>query len=220
MIKAAIFDADGTLLDSMWIWDNAGAAYLKKFNIVPEPYVYERMATMTVDIGAAFLKELYGLDDTTEEIKQAIIQNVWDAYRVDVQLKPGVITFLEELRKKNIRIVAATAGERSLLEFALTRLNAIKYFDRIFICGEHGTSKYEPLIYHTAAEYMGAEPHETLVFEDALYAVTTAASAGFKTIAVADASAAMSWEKIKKLADYHIDDFNDFEAFWKAASAF
>ena len=208
-----IFDADGTLLDSMGIWSELGARYLKGFGIKPEEGLAEVLFTLTIDEGCAYIKEKYELSQSLDEIKSGILKIISGFYLREVQAKRGVPEFLKKLNEMNIPAVIATAGDRYLLEHALKRLGIFKYFKGIFTCSELNTTKNEPHIYETAARFMGTNPKETFVFEDALHAIQAAKQVGFKTAAVEDFSSSMNRKKSKSEADLYIKDFSDFNAF-------
>lgn len=219
MIQGAIFDADGTLLDSMQIWKEAGARYLQQFGIELSDEAYKKMFTMSLEESAVFLKEHYGLQDSPDKIKRDVLKNIEDFYRFEVSAKPGVHSFLCKMKKENIPMAIATSGDRALLESALERLNIRHYFKEIFTCTELLTSKKEPFIYYEAAKHLGTQPQKTVVFEDVLYAIETAKKAGFITAAVSDTQSDGEAAQIRLQADYYIADFSDFQDFMKYASA-
>lgn len=218
MIQGVIFDADGTLLDSMMIWDEAGARYLKGLGIRPEPDLGKTLFSMTLEEGSAYLKKQYCLSETTEEIRKGVLSTVADFYRFEVQTKPGVQDFLQKLHEHCIPMVIATTGDKELLKTALKRLNIQIYFKQIFTCTEFNTSKKESYIYEKAAEYLHTGIMNTFVFEDALHALLSASKRGFPTVAVEDPASEKNKEEIKRNSDYYITDFSDFHDFWKFAS--
>ncbi len=207
MIKGAIFDVDGTLLDSMEIWENAGARYLRSIGKVPEENLSEILYPMTMAEGAAYVKERYCLTVPLDVIIQGVLDAVRDFYFYEARLKTGVKEFLAVMRERGILMAAATASSREHVEAAFRRLGIDGYFGRIFTCAEVGAGKRYPLIYERAAGYLGAKPGEILVFEDVLYAVETAKGAGFHTVGVYDRFSAGETDKIKSLADVYAWEF-------------
>ena len=198
-IEGAIFDVDGTLLDSMYIWDNAAENYLISMGVRPKPGLNDELRDIGGHEIAAYFRREYGIDKTEEEISTGIYDTLEDAYVNRAPLKEGVIETLDMLRGRKIGICAATATDRHLIEPALRRCGIYGYFSRIFTCGEERTSKNSPDIYIRAARFLGAEISKTLVFEDALYAVKTAAAAGFIVIGVHDRSEGDSKDEISAL---------------------
>lgn len=201
MIKGIIFDVDGTLLDSMEIWSNAGARYLQTLNIEAEPNLGNILFSMSLEEGGAYLKKQYALEFSEEEIIQGVLDIIGDFYRNEVRLNENMREILEEYRAKGIPMVLATTSDKELVTAALERLGILGYFRRIFTASELNTSKREPLIYLAAAEFMKTAPEETAVYEDAEYAINTAKKAGFYTIAVYTEACSENWEYISSIAD-------------------
>jgi len=218
MIKGAIFDLDGTLLDSMHIWTNTAERYLERLGIKAEPGIGKAMFYMSMTEGAEYLRKRYNLEMATGEIIAGINSVIDDFYANEVQLKEGADRFLAGLKEAGIKIALATATDREVFMKAFDRLDLAKYFDGIFTTTEVGAGKTRPDIYLAAARHLGAEPGDTWVFEDALYAIRTAKTAGFRTVGVYDPSSREDWEEIKKIGDIHMDRLEDVGAFLKHAS--
>lgn len=218
MIRGAIFDVDGTLLDSMPIWRDAGARYLARRGVQPEPTLAATLFYMSFEEGVSYIRRRYGLPESPEDIERGITEVIADFYRQEVALKPGAADFLAKLADKGVAMVIATSGEASLAGAALERLGVARYFQRIITCTELFTTKHDPWIYRASAAYLDTEPEETLVFEDALHAVRTARRAGFPVVAVADAESAEDWDTICARATFAMQDFTDFDACWRAVT--
>ena len=219
MIKGAIFDVDGTVLDSMTIWEHAGEVYLKNLGIEPEAELGQRTFAMSMEEGAQYLKDTYGLSKSIAGILDDINGVIREFYCYRAPLKPGIRDYLDGLWEKGIRITVATSTDRPLIEAAFARLGIADYFEQIFTCSEVGIGKQQPEIYHRAAAVMGTVPGETLVFEDALHAIETADKAGYQTVGVYDAFSLAKQEKIKELVKLYLMNFENFNGFWKTASA-
>lgn len=204
MIKGAIFDVDGTLLDSMGIWEDVGVRYLKSIGKEPEANLSQILFPMSIEEGAAYVKEHYELPHAIDEIIEGVLSIVRDFYYYEAPLKEGAKALLEVLKQKGILMVIATSSERDHIEKAFKRLEIDGYFETIFTCSEVGKSKSSPLIYRKAAEYLCTKSEETLVFEDALHALLTAKSAGFHTLAVHDEASEKDQEALKKEADVYV----------------
>lgn len=205
MIKGVIWDVDGTLLDSMSIWDDVGARYLKSIDIEPEPGLGDVLFAMSLEEGADYMKSHYNLRESCEQIIDGVLGVIGDFYKYEVQLKPGMARILDEYRDRDILMTVATTSDEELVNAAFKRLGIADYFSRIFTATELHTTKKEPLIYQTAAKFMGCEPNETIVYEDVLHAIRTAKNAEFQTIAVYDEASAHDWKKISEIADSTID---------------
>jgi HAD superfamily hydrolase (TIGR01509 family) len=218
MIKGAIFDLDGTILDSMPVWDKAGEMFLHNLGIEAEPGLAKITFCMSMTKGAEFLKERYRLDMDEDAIIKGINHTIEDFYSYQVQLKEGVEQFLKGMQQAGIKMVVVTSCDRQVFERALARLKVLSCFDRIFTSTETGSGKEKPDIYLAAAEYMGTPPKDTWVFEDALYAIQTAKNAGFRTVGVFDNSSIVNLEEIKRISDIYLKKIDNFNIFLKKAS--
>ena len=207
MLKGAIFDADGTLIDSMHIWRELGARYLESLNVTPEENLSAKLYPMSLEQSCKYLKTHYSLRESESDILSGILGIIEGFYRDEVMLKDGVREFLSAMSDKNIRMVIATSGNRELLASALTRNGIAEYFEEIFTCSELSTTKHEPDIFMACAEFLGLNPESVGVFEDSLFAIETAKRAGFMTFGVADDSNIHQWEMIQSTADYTIESF-------------
>ena len=218
-IKCAIFDFDGTLFDSMYIWDNVADTYLRSLGKTPTSTLREDVRALSLYQSACYFKKEYDLSLSTNEIVTGVNQIIERYYLYEVLPKAGVVEFLEQLKNSGVTMCIATATDRYLIESALKRCKMEHYFDAIFTCGEVGHGKDEPVIFRKAMESFDADLVETLVFEDALHAVCTAKADEFTVIAVADDSE-MRQSEIYKLSDFYIESFANTEAFWSFIKAF
>jgi len=209
-IKGAIFDIDGTLLDSMPAWDNVAADFLKSRGVTPKPGLNDGMRKLGGHQIPAYFKAEYGLHESEEGIQAGIRALLAEFYFHKAQLKDGAIQVLEALRGRGIKMCVATATERELVEPALRRCGILPYFGRVFTCPEEQTHKSDPDIYLSAAKFLGTEVSDTLVFEDALYAIRTAKTAGFPVAAVYDLSAGHREAEIRRLCDVYLESLIDF----------
>ena len=209
MIKGAIFDLDGTLLDSMFIWDTIGEVYLRSLDIEPRENLAETFKTFTLEESAEYYRTHYGVTLSVAEIVDGVNRMIEDLYKSTVPLKKGVAEFLAGLAKDGVKMCVATVTDKYLVEAALTRLKVRQYFGEIITTAEVGCGKNDPKIYRTALAYLGTEKHETLVFEDVLHALMTAKNDGFPVAAVYDAHESRQ-SQMRSAADYYITNFHDF----------
>lgn len=216
MIKGAIFDADGTLFDSMFIWQTIGERYLSSIGYKPKENLNETIKNMSLYQAACYYISEYGVTLSVDEIMDGVNSMIKDYYFNDVKLKPYVADFLQDLDSKGIKMCIATATDKELVEAVLKKYDIRKHFSDIYTCSSVGHGKDEPIIYRKAAEHLKTEKSETFVFEDALYALETAKNDGFNTVAVFD-----KYEKqqsiVKEISDYFISGFSDIDNFWNFA---
>lgn len=216
-IKCAIFDFDGTLFDSMFIWDTVGELYLRSLGKAPKPSMREDVRALSLYQSACYFQREYGLALSVEEIMAGINQTIEHFYIHEVLPKPGVVDFLEGMKKAGIPMCIATASDRYQIEAALGRCGMEGYFAAIFTCSEVGHGKDEPVIFQKAMEAFGSDRSTCVVFEDAIHAIQTAKADGFAVVAVFDRSEKRQRE-IHALADCYLENFEQAEAFWRFAS--
>ncbi len=208
-IDGAIFDLDGTLLDSMSVWNTVGSDYLRSLDIKPREDLNRTFKTMSLLQAAEYYRSEYGVSLSVAEIMDGVNHMIESFYYHDASVKTGVKDVLERLKKDGVRMCVATATDRHLAEAALRRNGILKYFSKIFTCSEVGCGKDMPEIYTNALACLGTPKQSTLIFEDALYAVKTAKNAGFFVIGVYDSSEAAHSGEIQKLADLYINSFSE-----------
>ncbi len=209
MIKGAIFDLDGTILDSMFIWDTIGEDYLRSLGKKPNENLAEVFKTFTLEQAAEFYRNNYGITLSVQQIVEGINNMVAEIYQTKVTLKSGIKDFLKKLQRNGVKMCIATVTDRSITERALKKLGVREYFSGIFVCSEIGYSKENPEIYRQALKHLESEKTETVVFEDAFHAIKTAKEDGFKVAAVYDSHEPRQ-EEIKEISDYYIADFESF----------
>lgn len=209
MIKGAIFDLDGTILDSMFIWDTIAEDYLRSFGKEPKENLAEAFKTFTLEQAAEYYRNHYGIKLSVQEIVVGVNSMVAEIYRTKVVLKPGVSDFLKRLQTAGVKMCVATVTDRPIAEDVLKRLNVRDCFSEIFTCAEVGYNKETPEIYREALKHLGTEKTETVVFEDVFHALKTAKKDGFKIAAVYDSHEPRQKE-MKEISDYYITDFDSF----------
>ena len=217
MIKGAIFDLDGTLFDSMFIWDTIGEIYLRSIGYEPKENLNETFRTMSLYNAACYYKREYGVTLSVDEITDGVNRMVEKYYINEVQLKSGAYDFVKHLHNIGVKMCIATATDKYLVQAALERCGISDCFSEIFTCTSIGHSKDEPDIYREALKHLGTPKEDTLVFEDAIYAIRTAKKDGFRVVAIYDKSEGNQAE-VKSLCDYYITDYTDMPGFWKFAA--
>lgn len=212
VIKGAIFDIDGTLLDSMPVWENAGARYLATLGIKARSDLKERLDALSLPEGALYMQKEYKLSVTTEEILEGVNQVVKDFYFKEAVLKPGVCDLIQKLKKNQVRLIIATATDAEMAKAALIRNDIWKDFDGMITCEEAGAGKTSPKVFELAREHLQTKKEETWVFEDSLYAVKTASKAGFPVCSIYDAYSRDDTEEIRTFSDIYVKDFYEIKS--------
>ena len=206
-IKAVIFDLDGTLVDSMWVWANIDEEYLGRYGYeVPENFNAE-INHMSFTQLALYFKEKFSINDPVEKILCDWSSMAYDHYSNDVKLKCGVKEFLDVLKNSGIKICLATSNSKELLSVCLKSNGIYEYFDSITTTDEVSRGKDFPDVYLLSSEKVGVSPENCLVFEDILPAIKGAKNANMKVCAVKDKYCVNSREELSKFADKYIDSF-------------
>ncbi len=206
-IKGTIFDLDGTLVDSMWVWSQIDVDYLKiKGHSMPGDLRNE-ISHLSFSQTAVYFKERFNLNDSIEDILEDWHKMAFNHYSNNVKLKLGVKDFLNHLKSSDIKIGLATSNSVPLLEACLKNNEIYDYFDSITTTDEVSNGKNCPDVYLLAADKLGIKPKDCLVFEDILPAIKGAKAANMKVIAVKDDECLNSKEELLKYADKYIHSF-------------
>lgn len=209
-MKYIIFDLDGTLIDSMPVWRGTGSGFLKNHNFPVPANLMEVVKTQTIWQTAEWFRSELGFPMEAQEIVNEIVESVVEAYRHTIPLKDGAKEFLEKMAQKNVKMCILTASEADYILPALDRLDISKYFSLILTCTELREYKDDGKAYLSAMKLMGGTLEDTIVFEDAYYAVKGAKSVGFTVYAILDESVrADDIDKIKTTADVSIHSYHE-----------
>ena len=209
-IDAIIFDLDGTLVDSMWIWPAVDREYFAKYNLdVPESFYEEMEGKSYSELALLFYETFTTLNCTVEDIKQEWYDMSYEKYLHEVPLKPGVFEMIKELRKTGMKFGIATSNSRELTDAVLEALQVKHLFDSVRTACEVKQGKPSPDVYLLVASDLQREPEKCLVFEDIPKGILAGKNAGMKVCAIDDATSRAQNPRKKELADYYINDYND-----------
>ncbi len=204
---AVIFDLDGSLVDSMWIWKDIDIEYLARFHIALPEDLQEAIQGMSFSETAEYFKNRFQIPDSIEKMKADWNQMAWDKYTKEVPLKKGVAEFLKECKKRNIKLGIATSNSRELVDNIVAVHGLSNYFSCIMTGCEVAKGKPFPDIYLAVAGQLDVEPARCLVFEDIIPGIMAGKNAGMEVCAVEDEYSAQDKERKCELADYYIEDF-------------
>ncbi len=207
--KAVIFDLDGTVVDSMWMWEAIDIEYLGQFGIALPAGLQKKISGMSFSETADYFKREFLLPDSTEQIKSDWNRMAMEKYRTEVTLKPGVLEFLKKLKERNIRTGIATSNSKELAGAVLECRGLLPYFDEIHTSCEVEHGKPAPDIYLFVAECLKTAPAECLVFEDISEGIRAGKAAGMTVCGVEDAFSEGYREEKKRLADYYIGSYGE-----------
>lgn len=209
-IDAVIFDLDGTLVDSMWMWKSIDIEYLNRFGIKLPSNLQTEIEGMSFTETAHYFKKRFNINDSIETIK-----NDWNAMSMDmymhrVHTKPGVVEFLKFLKTNNIKTGIATSNSKELTNICLEAVGIAKYFDSVVTGCDVSAGKPNPEIYLKNADKLNVSCNKCLVFEDIPVGIMAGKNAEMITCAIYDDYSQIYDEDKRKLSDYYINDYFEF----------
>ena len=210
--QAILFDLDGSLVDSMWVWKSIDIEYLGRFGLTIPEDLQKCIEGMSFSETAVYFKERFSLPCTLDEIKADWNQMAWDNYRTKVMLKPGAEELLKYSKEHGIKLGIATSNSREIVEMTMRERGVIDYFSCIMTGCDAKKGKPAPDVYLMAAEQLDVEPSKCLVFEDIPNGITAGKNAGMTTCAVYDDFSKHMDDEKKKLADYYINGYEEITA--------
>lgn len=179
----SIFDVDGTILDSMEVWNTLASQYVQSLGMVPEKNLDEIVSDMSLEQSATYLKNHYKINKQEERIISEVLNFISDFYEYEVNLMPGFKEFISHYDSIN---VIGTSCDEELVKIALNRLAVLNYFEDIITCSKVNKSKNDPDFYLACAQVLKQRPEDIVVFEDADYCIDVARKVGFKVIKIID----------------------------------
>lgn len=206
-IKAAIFDLDGTIIDSMYVWSKVDRDFLTERGIEVTPEYTDKMRTMFFETAAAYTRETYDLKESVEQIMQVWLDMAHYEYANNVRAKPGARDFIRLLKTKRIKIGMATSNNPYLLRPCLENNRMLGLFDVICYTSEVGMNKSNPDIYLYTAEKLGVKPEECIVFEDIPEGIISSGSVGMRTAAVYDPSNEQYVTILREKSDIFVESY-------------
>lgn len=208
-MKGAIFDVDGTILDSMGVWGNITSTFFKQCGIVISDEDLLKFQEMSFEESLPIVQSKYLSDMSFEEMLNGFMKLVAYEYANNIPAKDGVCEYIRSLHESGIKIAVATSGFKELCHAALKRIGIFDMIDDFAFSQEIGKGKTSPDVYLTAAERIGIPPEECMVFEDILTGIITAKSVGFMTTAIEDATNTHDKERLIQHSDHYITGWNE-----------
>lgn len=208
-VKAVLFDLDGTLVDSMWMWKSIDIEFLNKYGIEFPEDLQSKIEGMSFSETAIYFKNRFQLTDSIEQIKEEWNQMAGEKYKNEVPLKEGALDLLMYLKNNNIPAGIATSNSRELVDLVIEKLGIMEYFQSIRTSCEVNSGKPSPDIYLLVAKDLGVNVEQCLVFEDVISGVMAGKNAGMKVCAVYDPFSEEDTVTKRELADYYIHSFKE-----------
>lgn len=205
--KAVLFDLDGTLVDSMWVWTEIDVEYLGARGLEVPGDLQNQVEGMGFTEVAVYFKKRFGILDSIEEIKQTWKEMAMEQYSHKISLKPGVARFLPYLKERGIQTAVASSNDRELIEACLQGHGIRQYFDTVITACEVKKGKPAPDVYLEAAARLRVSPKDCLVFEDIVAGILAGKNAGMQVCAVEDAYSVSQEKEKKAYADYYIASY-------------
>lgn len=201
MYTTIIFDADGVLLDSLWVWEKLTREYLKSHGATPPDDIHQTLTLLSYEEGCHYLIEHFHLSDDVEQMQQWYNKTLLHWYQTKVQAMDGTEEVLKHLKAKGIRMYVASASDALWLKPCLERLQLLSYFDDVKTEQEMGILKRESEFYQAVGNFWSVPRNQTLVVEDAPHAVESSVTAGFTTVHVGIEIMSQSHYNIKSLKE-------------------
>ncbi len=208
-IQNYIFDMDGTLVDSMHLWDNLLIDFLGRYGYETPHDLLREVACMSLLQSSALVSEMFDLGLSANDIYNEWLAMIYDGYAHDVKPKPGAKEFVKAARDAGKKIAVATANSRELTEVCLKNNGMLEYFDVFVFADDVGSGKSSPDIYLETLRQMGAEPENSVLFEDIYEALRTAKKIGLSVVIAEDAASVPDRPRLKSEADIYIKDFTE-----------
>lgn len=207
--EAVIFDMDGTLINSMWLWENVDKKFFKQHNMEMPKTLQKDIEGLSMNDTAEYFLKHFPISYTKDELITIWNKMAEYEYRHEVFYKEGALEFIKHLKKQGMKLGIATSNSRELVEVTNEHLHFMDYMDCVITSKEVPNGKPNPDIYLAVAERLGVTPEKCLVFEDVVGGITAGIRAGMDTCAVQDDFSYDSWEEKKRLATYFIESYKE-----------
>ncbi len=212
MIKYAIFDMDGTLINSMYKWNRVILDYIENLGLKPDDDFIQVLKTKTLLTSIDYIHETFDIKKNTDEGLNFIYYTMKNGYLNEFELKPGVLDALKKLKSMGVKMCVATATEDQLAIPALKKQGIIDYFEFVQTCKNSGFHKYDTEYWQTALDKLGASADETIVFEDALYCIKTVDKMNIKSVGIMDDETTdADYEKIDNIVEQYIESYDELD---------
>lgn len=211
--EAVIFDLDGTLVDSMWIWVDVDVEYLKKHGHTLPKELQKDIEGMSTTEVAMYFKETFGIKDDVEDMKNEWIDMAHEYYKSKIPMKKGAKEFILKLKERGIKIGVGTSNFRDLAELVLTTHGILEHVEILRTSCEVEKGKPSPDVFLKVAEDLNVNPRNCFVFEDTHAGVIAGNRAGMDVVGVYDEASKDYFSDIEKDVKLYINDFTEIVKF-------
>lgn len=208
-MKGAIFDIDGTLLDSMGVWEVITQKFFDKHKLDYNEHHAGKFREFTLAESCAYIKENFSVAEDEEQISQELKSMAAFEYANNIKLKPYAKEYITKLYNSGVRLAIATSGFAELCRSALTRCGVWEMFDAVALSSEVGVNKSNPDVYLLASRRIGIDPKDCTVYEDILSGLQGAKKAGMTAVGIYDELSSSSHDEMKKIADKWINSWSE-----------
>lgn len=209
---AMIFDCDGTLLNSIDTWDRILSGVARDAGITFTDEDNELVSKLTIPETGVYFHGTYGIGESPEDVVEQINRGMMGYYSNHARERVGALDFVKDLVNQGITCSVLSSSPQMYLRAGLKRAGFSDYLYEIVSVDDVDSSKREPKAFLHTCSLMGADPRDTWVVEDSLYALITAKDAGFKTLAVYDRDEAGTFEELSEVADMVVRKFTELNA--------
>ena len=207
--SVALFDIDGTLLDSAALWEDVPERYMAQRGIAVEEQIDGIISKMGFSRSARYLQERYIPNEDPHAVMDAFCAIAAEKYRNGVKEKPAAVAYLNHLCEKGVPCAAVTSNMRDIVLPALEKLHMLESLDSVTSIYYIGMDKHSPKLFQFMAEKLGVAAEACVVFEDTLFAAESTKRAGMCVIGVYDRCADALWNQLCETADRSIFSYEE-----------
>ena len=204
-----IFDMDGCLLDSIWLWHEAEQGVLDTAGITLTKEERDKLNALTLEEAGAWFHDRFGIMGSGEEVARAVVSHMLDVYRTKVEANPGVVDFVRALHDAGAPMCVLSSSPQAFLQAGLGHAGLLDFFpeDRVLSAEDKGLKKREPSTFAKVCAMLGTKPADTWLFDDSWYALATAKGAGLRIVGTHSVDSCGTHEELAEYSDLVIDDF-------------